>query len=108
MKNHEGLEKNCKLGTFLDKFNFHSFIYARKKVFIKLVHIYLNDLYTRRNAEQIEISALFTRERKYSCNLFAYIQIIDIIYTYTCEGQYNPDGTFVFLTGSILDNLTSL
>ena len=23
-----------------------------------------------------------------------------------CEGQYNPDGTFVFLTGSILNILT--
>ena len=25
-----------------------------------------------------------------------------------CEGQYNPDGTFVFLTGLILNNLTLL
>ena len=24
------------------------------------------------------------------------------------QDQYNPDGTFVFLTGSILNNLTSL
>ena len=28
--------------------------------------------------------------------------------SYDCEGQNNPDGTFVFLTGSILNNLTSL